>query len=201
MKIAPRSGPEAEGMMIATHPILVGVFPGFAEARRTVEELRRAGFRDDQLGVLGPNPDEAPSPGVRSGLAGDPLGTHWEEGAGIGAAAGATAGAGLGLAVAAGLLPPIGPVIAGGTLVALLAIAGAGAVAGTAVGGILGLGIPEDHARIYEGELRAGRVLVTVRPEDGQDETARRVLRDLDGVPRGAPDIGTYGTGVPATPY
>jgi len=92
-------------------------------------------------------------------------------------------------------------VIAGGTLIALLASAGAGAVAGTAVGGILGLGIPEDHARVYEGELRAGRVLVTVRPEDGQDETARRVLRDLGGVPHGAPDIGTYGTGVPATPY
>ena len=103
--------------------------------------------------------------------------------------------------MAAGLLPPLGPVIAGGTLVALLASAGADAVAGTAVGGILGLGIPEDHARIYEGELRAGRVLVTIHPDGGQGEIARRILRDLDGVPRGAPDIGTYGTGVPATPY
>lgn len=187
--------------MTATHPILVGVFPGFAEARRAVEQLRRAGFRDDQLGVLGPDRSEAPPPEERSGLPNDPLGTRWEEGAGIGAAAGATAGAGLGLAVAAGLLPPLGPVIAGGTLVALLASAGAGAAAGTAVGGILGLGIPEDHAHVYEGELRAGRVLVTVRPEAGQDEAARRTLRDLDGVPRGAPDIGTYGTGVPATPY
>jgi hypothetical protein len=187
--------------MTATHPILVGVFPGFAEARRAVEELRRSGFRDDQLGVLGPNHDEVLPSVEKSGLPSDPLGTHWEEGAGIGAAAGATAGAGLGLAVAVGLLPPLGPVIAGGTLVALLASAGAGAAAGTAVGGILGLGIPEDHARIYEGELRAGRVLVTVRPEAGQDEASRRILRDLGGVPHGAPDIGTYGTGVPATPY
>jgi hypothetical protein len=188
--------------MTATHPILVGVFPGYAEARRAVEELRRAGFRDDQLGVLGPDLGAAPPPAERgSGLPNDPLGTHWEEGAGIGAAAGATAGAGLGLAVAAGLLPPLGPVIAGGTLVALLASVGAGAAAGTAVGGILGLGIPEDDARIYEGELRAGRVLVTVRPEGEQDAAARRVLRDLGGVPQGAPDIGTYGTGVPATPY
>jgi hypothetical protein len=188
-------------MMTATHPILVGVFPGFAEARRAVEELRRAGFRDDQLGVLGSDRDGVPPSVDRSGLPNDPLGTHWEEGAGIGAAAGATAGVGLGLAVAAGLLPPFGPVIAGGTLVALLASTGAGAVAGTAVGGILGLGVPEDHARVYEGELRAGRVLVTVRAEAGQDEAARRILRDLGGVPHGAPDIGTYGTGVPATPY
>jgi hypothetical protein len=187
--------------MTATYPILIGVFPGYAETRRAVEELRRAGFRDDQLGVLGPDLREVAPPERRSGLPNDPLGTHWEEGAGIGAAAGATTGVGLGLAVAAGLLSPLGPVIAGGTLVALLASAGAGAAAGTAVGGILGLGIPEDHARVYEGELRAGRVLVTVRPEAGQDEVARRVLRDLGGVPQGAPDIGTYGTGVPATPY
>jgi hypothetical protein len=187
--------------MTTTYPILVGIFPGYAEARRAVEELRRAGYRDDQLGVLGPDQRETTASGERSGLPNDPLGTHWEEGAGIGAAAGATAGAGLGLAVAAGLLPPLGPVIAGGTLIALLASAGAGAATGTAVGGILGLGIPEDHARIYEGELRAGRVLVTARPEGGQDEAARRILRDLGGVPQGAPDIGIYGTGVPATPY
>jgi hypothetical protein len=195
--------PERGGeIMTTTHPIRVGVFPGYAEARRAVEELRKAGFRDDQIGVLGPNLGELlPAEGERSGLPNDPLGTHWEEGAGLGAAAGATAGLGLGLAVAAGLMPPVGPVIAGGTLVALLASAGAGATAGTVVGGILGLGVPEDHAHIYEGELRAGRVLVAVRPADGQDETAHRVLRELGGVPAGAPDIGTYGTGVPATPY
>ena len=187
--------------MTTTQPILVGVFPGYAEARRAVEELRRAGFRDDQLGVLGPDLGQGTLSDERSGLPNDPLGTHWEEGAGIGAATGATAGVGLGLAVAAGLLPPLGPVIAGGTLIALLASAGAGAAAGTAVGGILGLGIPEDHARIYEGELQAGRVLVTVRPEGEQDAVARRILRDLGGVPQGAPDIGVYGTGVPATPY
>lgn len=187
--------------MTPAHPLLIGVFPGYAEARRTVEELRRAGYRDDQIGVLGPDRGEVTSSGGGSGLPNDPLGTHWEEGAGIGAAAGATAGAGLGLAVLAGVIPPLGPVIAGGTLIALLASAGAGAATGTAVGGILGLGIPEDHARVYEGELRAGRVLVTVRPEGGQDEAARRILRDLGGVPQGAPDIGIYGTGIPATPY
>jgi hypothetical protein len=187
--------------MTATHPIQVGVFPGYAEARRAVEELRKAGFRDDQLGVLGPDLGDLTPVENRAGLPNDPLGTHWEEGAGLGAAAGATAGVGLGLAVAAGLLPPVGPVVAGGTLVALLASAGAGAATGTVIGGILGLGIPEDHAHVYEGELQAGRVLVTVRPADGQEEAARRILRDLGGVPQGAPDIGTYGTGVPATPY
>ncbi len=186
--------------MTATHPMLVGVFPGFAEARHAVEDLRRAGFRDDQIGVLGPDRGEAPA-AEHTGLPNDPLGTRWEEGAGIGAATGATAGVGLGLAVAAGLISPIGPVIAGGALVALLASASAGAASGAVVGGILGAGVPEDHARIYEGELQAGRVLVTVHPADGQEDAAREVLRRHGGVPHGQPDIGIYGTGVPATPY
>lgn len=111
-----------------------------------------------------------------SGLEHDPTGTRWEEGTGIGAAAGAVTGTGLGLAVAAGLIPAIGPIIAGGTLVALLASAGAGATAGTVIGGLIGLGIPEDEARTYEGEFQSGRVLVTV--EAGlRSEEASDILR------------------------
>src|SRR5206468_7270368 len=103
----------------------VGVFPGYAEARRAIDALRRAGYRDDQIGVIGPHEDAAHE--KRTGLPNDPTHTHWEEGAGIGAAAGGLAGLGLGAAVAAGLMSPLGPVVAGGTLVALIASAGAGA--------------------------------------------------------------------------
>jgi hypothetical protein len=194
---------------MATHPLQIGVFPGFAEARRAVGELRNAGFRDDQLGILGPNRYDVPPPAEERSEPSDQtigVAVGAAAGAGLGAASGAAAGVGLGLAVAAGLMPPLGPVLAGGTAVALLASAGVGAAAGTATGTLLGviigLGIPEDHARIYEGELQAGRVLVTVRPADsGQEETARRILRELGGVPRGLEDITTYGMGVPATPY
>ena len=52
--------------------------------------------------------------------------------------------------------------IAGGALVALIASAGAGATVGTLVGGLIGLGVPEDDAEYYEGEVDAGRYVVTV---------------------------------------
>ena len=97
----------------------LGVFPGYAEARRAVEALRQAGYRDDQIGVLGPGAADAAR--ERSGLANDPTHTRWEEGTGIGAAAGGLAGLGLGAAVAAGLMSPLGPIVAGGWLVAMLA--------------------------------------------------------------------------------
>jgi uncharacterized membrane protein len=64
-----------------------------------------------------------------------------------------------------------------------------GVAAGAAVGGIsgalVGMGIPENEARSYEGRVRAGNVLVAVHTDS---PTEQRVARDiLDRV--GAHDI------------
>jgi hypothetical protein len=181
----------------------IGVFPGFAEARRAVEQLRIEGFTDDQIGVIGPEQlGEIPE---RSGFPGDPTFTKWEEGAGIGAAAGGLAGLGLGAAVAAGLMSPLGPVVAGGPLVALLASAGAGAAVGGFMGAMAGLGVPEDDAKWYAAELEAGRVVVTVRAADGA--AARDVLDRCGAVNRpparghATRDEHVDGNAVEATPY
>jgi hypothetical protein len=175
----------------------IGVFPGYAEARRAVAELRSAGFRDDQIGVIGPRDlNELPK---RSGLPDDPTYTHWEEGAGIGAAAGGLAGLGLGAAVAAGLMSPLGPVIAGGTIVALLASAGAGAAVGGVVGALAGLGVAEEDARWYVAELEAGRVVVTVRA--ASSDVAQDILNRNGVVNRPPAKTSVPGNAVQATPY
>lgn len=161
---------------------LVGVFPDRADAVAAVNALRAAGFEEDQLGLISRQPAE-PNERQNSGLSDDPTGTRWEEGTGIGAAAGAATGLGLGVAVAAGLIPPVGPIIAGGTLMALLASAGAGAAAGTVVGGLIGLGIPEDEATAYESEVTSGRTLVTVTAGDRVSE-ALDLLRRYKGTVR-----------------
>lgn len=152
--------------------IAVGTFHDRSDAADAIRELRDAGFRDNQLGLVSKHDSDWDSrtgrqpSAERSGLANDPTNTHWEEGSGIGAAAGAATGVGLGLAVAAGLMPPLGPIIAGGTLIALLASAGTGAAVGTVVGGLIGLGIPEEQATAYERDVNAGRTLVTVSAGD-----------------------------------
>ena len=135
----------------------VGVFKTRAQAQQAVRELQSQGYTNDQIGLVAKD-----EPTDKSGLPGDPTGTRWEEGTGIGAAAGAATGTGLGLAVAAGLLSPVGPLIAGGALIALIASAGAGATVGTIVGGLVGLGVPEDDAAYYDSEVAAGRYVVTV---------------------------------------
>jgi hypothetical protein len=163
-----------------TNTTTVGVFPTRAQAVQAVNELRSLGYKDDQIGLVAR--DESGN-AAKSGLENDPTGTRWEEGTGVGAAAGAATGVGLGLAVAAGLLTPIGPLIAGGALMALLASAGAGATIGTVVGGLVGLGVPEDDAAYYEGEVKAGRYVVTVNSGAKHGEV-RDMFRRYDGYDR-----------------
>jgi hypothetical protein len=161
----------------ATRRAIAASFASRTEAQSAVRDLRAAGFNDAHIGVM--SQDRTAKHEPKSGIPNDPTESRWEEGTGIGAAAGAVTGTGLGLAVAAGLLPPLGPLIAGGALVALLASAGAGATVGTVVGGLIGLGIPEDEAAYYEDELKGGRTLVTVHAEDsafGRAADAREIL-------------------------
>jgi hypothetical protein len=184
------------------HTTVVGVFDDQAHARAAAEELRRAGFANEQIGFLGPDlrPQFEPKE-VRSGFENDPTNTRWEEGAGLGAAAGASVGAGVGLAAAAGLIPAIGPAVAGGALIGWLAGMGTGAAAGSLVGALVGLGIPEEEGRWYESELKAGRTMVTVQDADERAEDARSILRRHGATIREPSDVGTYGTGLPSTPY
>jgi hypothetical protein len=79
------------------------------------------------------------------------------------------------LGIAAGTLPAIGPVLAGGLLAAVLASAASGVVLGGVVGALVGLGISEEEATFYNNELRLGRTLVTVRAA-GREAEARAIL-------------------------
>jgi len=164
------------------------VFPNRTDAERAIQDLRSAGFRDDQIGILtrdhstGAGPGDVQDTGNKAG-----------EAAGVGAIIGGIIGAGAAL-----LIPGIGPVIAGGILAGVLGGAAVGAAAGGIIGALVGLGIPENEAHYYEGEFRKGRTLVTVKAADRYDE-ARRILRD-----DGAYDIqdqtaGQMGTGFTGT--
>jgi len=186
---------------------VIGVFSDRARAQAAVQDLRQAGFRDEQIGIASRSDTAAGAVNheqykERTGPGADATSTRWEEGAGVGAAAGAATGVGLGLAVAAGLIPGIGQVILGGTLAAILASAGTGAAAGAIIGGLVGLGIPEEEAAYYEGEVRTGRTVVTVRADDRSADAWAILMRhgaydyerrnDLAAAP---------GTGLEATPY
>jgi hypothetical protein len=162
---------------MSTNPrsTIVGLFADRSDAQRAVNELRRANFREDQIGILirgehhGIPPAEVPSADAA---------THSKitEGAAIGAATGAGIGTLWALGIVAGALPAIGPVVAGGIFMSIIASASGAAAVGTVVGALVGLGIPEEEARYYDIEFAAGRTLVTVNPE-GRNVEADAILR------------------------
>jgi len=133
---------------------LVGAFNDKDQARQAIHDLRQAGFSDDRIGMVTQDKDGAVT---------TDKGTHAGEGAVIGAAVGAGVGAWWALGIAANMLPGIGPVVSGGIIASLLASAAGGAAIAGVAGALIGLGIPEEEAHYYEGELKSGRTLVTVK--------------------------------------
>jgi uncharacterized protein (TIGR02271 family) len=153
---------------------VVGVFEDHSHAQQAIHELKRAGFREDQIGITARR-DEATADDVDEGE-----GSYAAEGGVTGLATGAGLGALWGLGIVAGVLSPIGPAIAGGALAAVLTSAAAGAAAAGLTGALIGLGIPKEEAEFYEGELQSGRVIVTVRA-DGRQAEASAILRRYGG--------------------
>ncbi len=148
---------------------VVGAFVQREKADSALDELRQAGFGDEQLGIAqrGETTAAAVTPGEKK--------SRLEDLAAAGAAAGGTLGAVAG-AVASGMIPGIGQVIAAGALAGILGGTAVGAAAGGMIGALIGLGIPEDDARYYDREFTAGRTIVAIRAGRRSAEAAE-VLR------------------------
>src|SRR4051794_24988054 len=113
---------------------VVGVFEDRSKADKAVDELLKAGFRKDQIGVALRHGE---------GTGESVVATDAEDSeAGTGAITGALAGLGLGalagLGVLAGVIPVVGPAIAAGTLGVLLSNAAAGAGIAGLAGALIG---------------------------------------------------------------
>jgi hypothetical protein len=165
-----------------------GIFQTRTELESAVERLRTDGFRADDVSTLMPTNES------RRSDVGD-MGTEKEtkapEGATTGGVTGAVVGGALGWLAGIGALaiPGLGPFIAAGPIMALLAGASVGAGVGGVAGALIGMGIPEYEAKRYETQLREGRFLLSVHCDDDDWVTrAKNVLRDC-----GAIDISSTG--------
>ncbi len=155
-----------------------------AQTIRIIEDLKSAGFSNNDISVLFPDKS-----GTRDFA--HEKGTKAPEGGLTGAGTGGVIGGILGWLVGIGSLaiPGLGPFIAAGPLMAALSGVGIGAAAGGIVGALVGMGIPEYEAKRYETRIREGRILVSVHSENS-DETkrAKEIFEHA-----GAEDIATSG--------
>lgn len=153
--------------------VVVAVFDSRDRANQAINELRTKGF-DKEISLLAKD-QQGPGQGKQEqGQRGGGL-TMGGDGVSDGATTGGVIGGIAGLAIGAGALviPGLGPLIAAGPIAGLLS----GAASGGIAGGLIDWGIPEQEGRQLEQEVKAGKMLVTVRT-DKADEAAQ-ILRNF----------------------
>jgi uncharacterized protein (TIGR02271 family) len=172
---------------------IVGLFNTYSEAQDAVQELTENGIKASDISVIA-NDAHGQFKSMRAGDSApgdfdtpdDTGGTKGAEGATTGAVGGGLVGGALGLLAGLGALaiPGIGPVLAAGPLVAALGSAGAGAVAGAGIGaagggligGLVGMGIPDEDANAYAEGVRRGGTLVTVQTRQDMADRAAAIM-------------------------
>jgi uncharacterized protein YjbJ (UPF0337 family) len=146
------------------------VFGSFSDrdsAERAYQSVTSRGYTQDDVNLM-------MSDDTRSKYFADTdseLGSKAAEGAGTGAAIGGAAGGILGAIAAIGTsvaVPGLGLVLAG-PLVAGLAGLGAGGLTGGLIGALIGWGVPEEHAEVYDRDIRDGRIVMGVSPRTDED--------------------------------
>jgi len=148
-------------LQITDKPVRTELYDTIAEAERAVENLQRAGFSKERIGVMCSEKcmdrffPELPHR-VQSGT---PPGTS----AAAGGAIGATIG-GLTLA-ATSLLTGGVPLLAAG-----MVLIGGGAIAGTFAGTMATFGYDREISDEYDKALQEGKILVTVQAVEVPDE-------------------------------
>ena len=145
---------------------VIGVFDSEHSAESAVAELRRSGFSDNEISVVGKDAG-------KHGGHGDGVGDGATWGAGLGAGAGllATAGA---LAI-----PGFGPVLAMGPLAATLTAAAGGGIAGA----LVDFGVPSGQSKQYEAKVKEGKYLAVLKTSKDAHK-AQQCLQD-----EGASDV------------
>jgi hypothetical protein len=156
-----------------SHPLVVAVFPGPAQAAAAIRALHTAGVARDQISIISRNHDE------ESRYARDMGGTPGAEIEDSRPAARLGELSGHVLAAIALVLPGIGPIVAAGPLAA-----GLGEAAGHVAGGIAtafeGAGISSERAESLEAAVEGGAVLLAVHTVEARVPTIQSILQDAE---------------------
>src|SRR5262249_57827102 len=84
---------------------------------------------------------------------------------------------GIGTIAIAGL----GLFVAAGPIMAALGGAAAGATLGGITGALVGMGIPEYEAKMYEGKIKQGNILIAVHSENRDERNRAKTIFDNAG--------------------
>jgi hypothetical protein len=166
--------------MVMANTSVYGIYSTISGVEYAVDRLKSEGFRNTDISVLVPHNDGSKDFAYEKA-------SKAPEGAATGAGTGAILGGALGWLAGVGALaiPGVGPFIAAGPIMAILAGAGVGGTVGGLAGSLIGLGMPEYEAKRYSGRVSHGGILLSVHADDSKwTERAKELLKET-----GAEDI------------
>jgi uncharacterized membrane protein len=161
---------------------VVGVFDNHDYAEKAAREVKSQGLRTEDISIIARQRDDDAG---RSGTATNTGGHGVNDNISDGVVTGGVLGGLAGLLIGAGsmIIPGLGIIAAAGPITGLLS----GAVTGGVVGGLVDLGIPENRSRQYESEVKAGKVLFSMRTDEDKIDRIATILKH-----NGAMSVDTY---------
>lgn len=161
---------------------VVAIFDSRDYAENAAKQIRDQGLRTEDISIIARQGDEG-NAGVTGTMkaGGGPVNDNISDGVVSGGILGGLAG----LLIGAGsmVVPGLGIIAAAGPITGLLS----GAVTGGIVGGLVDLGIPEKRGKQYESDIRAGKILFSMRADDEKIDSIASILRN-----NGAVSVDTY---------
>lgn len=161
---------------------VVGLFDHQSYAEKAAKEIKEQGLRTDDISIVAKQGDEG-GKGVTAtmGTGLNRVNDNISDGVITGGVLGGLAG----LLIGAGsmVVPGLGIVAAAGPITGLLS----GAVTGGIVGGLVDLGIPENNSKQYEADIKAGKILFSMRTDDDKVDQVASILRN-----NGATSVNVY---------
>jgi len=134
-------------------------------AESAYQDALAQGYKPEEINVV--LADEPDSVFVK-----EVQGDNSMDGLALGGATGGAIGGTLGAIIGIGstvVFPGIGLVLAG-PLVAGLIGAGAGSISGGLLGSLIGWGIPEDRAQLYESQIKEGSIMLGVTQDPSRPD-------------------------------
>ena len=170
---------------------IVAIFDNYSYAEKAARQIKDQGLRTDDISIVAKQDGDNTGKGTTATMGaniGMNMGTNTgakNDNISDGVVTGGILGGLAGLLIGAGsmVVPGLGIVAAAGPITGLLS----GAVTGGIVGGLVDLGIPENKSKQYETDVRAGKILFSMKTDEDKVDKIAALLRN-----NGADSVDTY---------
>ncbi len=163
---------------------IVALFDDYRNAEKSANEIKGRGLRTDDISIVTKHVSQGDI-GTTATMGTNTSNQAVNDNISDGVVTGGILGGLAGLLVGAGsmVIPGLGIIAAAGPITGLLS----GAVTGSIVGGLVDLGIPENKSKQYEGDIKSGKVLFSMKTDEDKIESISEILKSNN-----ATSIDTY---------